>query len=809
MTVWHSSDLGWSAGQDVSSAFASLLSSKKFKAGDTLVLEDTYKISGSHLRLPENFTLTAEKGAGLDVRTTSPTDTSPLFLLSNGVTVDNVTFDVVNAPKTGYSGAKPVSGSDYHTKRILVVEGDGVTVQNSAFSGNVSMHIDVLNGDRFSLDKSSFEGGFYQVRIVGGDDAKVTGSHFRKSLGDGIKTTATPDGDAPERMLVADSFFERNARDGLDTAGGFKDGQVLNSVFYDNGVSGIDIKSLYKSKSDFDASKQNHNIRISGSEFIDSPNGVVVTVLNPNGLLNKSNAHLMPHDIKVSDSIFENNTSQGGRAFLIKDGYDITWEGISLLGKVNEMRFLGAEAPTPPSGTNLGGEIETTGAPRKLSVSELWSGSTGPVAGGESDGGSGGSTAPAPEPEPAPEPAPQPKPAPEEDTSAPAGSGETLFQRSGAMEFDGTAAKVIEVAPSAGTNAQAATVSFAFNADKVSGSQGLVSKDARGTTVNDGHFTSYIKDGTLHVRYQEGSASKTLTMDGIEAHKDYDVRTSFGDGQVSLWVNDVLADSAAFKVDWMDNKEYLQIGANGWASKSGAAGFVDAFDGTISNVGITEGFNTAAAVSGAGGGETGTGSTETDTSTPAAPEGGTGTDTSLPALADVFELDGPMEFNGTDSSVREFAPDQALQAEAGNIAFTFNADTVSGRQGLVSKDAYGADANDGHFTSYISNGKLFVRFQEGAASETFEVAGIEADTDYSVSASFGGGKVALRLNGELAGEADFEFDWLDNAEHLQVGANGWTSKSGEAGFTDAFDGTISDFAIATGSAALSDDFLLL
>ncbi|UWQ51897.1 hypothetical protein K3720_18930 (plasmid) [Leisingera caerulea] len=404
MTVWHSSDLGWSAGQDVSSAFASLLSSNKFKAGDTLVLEDTFKISGSHLRLPENFTLTAEKGAGLDVRTTSPTDTSPLFLLSNGVTVDNVTFDVVNAPKTGYSGANPVSGTDYHTKRILVVDGDGVTVQNSAFSGNVSMHIDVLNGDRFSLDKSSFDGGFYQVRIVGGDDAKVTGSHFRKSLGDGVKTTATPDGDAPERMLVADSFFERNARDGLDTAGGFKDGQVLNSVFYDNGVSGIDIKSLYKSKSDFNASKQNHNIRISGSEFIDSPNGVVVTVLNPNGLLNKSNAHLMPHDIKVSDSIFENNTSQGGRAFLIKDGYDITWEGISLLGKVNEMRFLGAEAPTPPSGTNLGGDIETTGAPRKLSVSELWSGSAGPVAGGESEGGSGGSTTP--EPEPSPEPAP-------------------------------------------------------------------------------------------------------------------------------------------------------------------------------------------------------------------------------------------------------------------------------------------------------------------------------------------------------------------------------------------------------------------
>ncbi|WP_027243251.1 right-handed parallel beta-helix repeat-containing protein [Leisingera daeponensis] len=808
MTVWHSSDLGWSAGQDVSSAFASLLSSKKFKAGDTLVLEDTYKISGAHLRLPENFTLTAKDGAGLDVRTTSATDTSPLFLLSKGVTVDNVTFDVVNAPKTSYDGILPAAGQDYHKKRVLVVEGDGVTVKDSAFSGNVSMHIDVQGGNGLTVDSSLFEGGFYQLRVVAGDGATISGSHFRKSLGDGIKTESSSSGDGPSNMTVTGSFFESNARDGLDTAGGFRNGKVLDSVFYNNGVSGFDLKSSYHDKTDFNPEKWNTNITVDGSQFINNPNGIVVSAVDRTGLLNATNAKAMPHDIHISDTIFEATGSNSGRAFLIKDGYDITWEGISLLGNVSELRFMNASGLSL-SGTNVGGDIETTGAPRKLSVSELWSGSAGPVSGGESEGGSGGSTAPAPEPEPSPEPEPQPKPAPEEDTSAPAGSGETLFQRSGAMEFDGTAAKVIEVAPSAGTNAQSATVSFAFNADKVSGSQGLVSKDARGTTVNDGHFTSYIKDGTLHVRYQEGSASKTLTMDGIEAHKDYDVRTSFGDGQVSLWVNDVLADSAAFKVDWMDNKEYLQIGANGWASKSGAAGFVDAFDGTISNVGITEGFNTAAAVSGAGGGETGTGSTETDTSTPAAPEGGTGTDTSLPALADVFELDGPMEFNGTDSSVREFAPDQALQAEAGNIAFTFNADTVSGRQGLVSKDAYGADANDGHFTSYISNGSLFVRFQEGAASETFEVTGIEADTDYSVSASFGGGKVALRLNGELAGEADFEFDWLDNAEHLQVGANGWASKSGEAGFTDAFDGTISDFAIATGSAALSDDFLLV
>jgi len=364
MTVWYSSDLGWTAGQDVSDAFATLLSTNTFQAGDTLVLEETYVISGSNMRLPANFTLTAQNGSGLDVRTTSPTDSSALFVLSDGVTVDNVTFTAGNAPDTGYSAANPVSGTDYHAKRVLVVTGDGVTIEDSAFSGNVSMHIDVQGGDNFTISSSSFDGGFYQVRNVGGDDATITASHFTNSLGDGIKTESGPTGDGPERMTVTDSFFEANNRDGIDAAGGFKDGTVLNSIFYDNGVCGIDIKSLFEEVSDLDASKLNTNIRIDGSQFIDSPNGVVVTVLDRANLLNDSNGEAMPHDIHISDSIFENaNHSGDTRAFLIKDGYDITWSGLTLLGDVTEMRYLGTEGLSL-SGTNIGGEITSYGEPR-------------------------------------------------------------------------------------------------------------------------------------------------------------------------------------------------------------------------------------------------------------------------------------------------------------------------------------------------------------------------------------------------------------------------------------------------------------
>ena len=51
------------------------------------------------------------------------------------------------------------------------------------------------------------------------------------------------------------------------------------------------------------------------------------------------------------------------------------------------------------------------------------------------------------------------------------------------------------------------------------------------------------------------------------------------------------------------------------------------------------------------------------------------------------------------------------------------------------------------------------------------------------------------LDDELVGETSFETNWLNNDEFLQVGANGWASKSGEAGFRDVFDGTISDLII--------------
>ena len=75
----------------------------------------------------------------------------------------------------------------------------------------------------------------------------------------------------------------------------------------------------------------------------------------------------------------------------------------------------------------------------------------------------------------------------------------------------------------------------------------------------------------------------------IEANKDYDLQVGFGDGSVSVWLDGVSVGTKAFNTSWLTNNEYLQIGANGWSSKTGESGFTQVFDGTISNFILAEG----------------------------------------------------------------------------------------------------------------------------------------------------------------------------------------------------------------------------
>ena len=114
----------------------------------------------------------------------------------------------------------------------------------------------------------------------------------------------------------------------------------------------------------------------------------------------------------------------------------------------------------------------------------------------------------------------------------------------------------------------------------------------------------------------------------------------------------------------------------------------------------------------------------------------------------------------------------------------------------MAKDAYEFGGGGNHFTSYIKDGTLHVRFQDGASSKEFSVGNIKANVDYDLQASFGDGKVTAMLDGKVFGQANFDTSWASNSEYMQIGANGWASQTGQKGFTDVFDGTISNVLLA-------------
>ncbi len=360
MAIIHSSDLGWKAGQDISDEFAAL--AETFKPGDTFVFDHMYKISGSGISLPDNFTLAGgAPGAGIDIIDTA-TNQSPLFFLGEANTVVDLTVTHSKTPNTGYEGLSPKPGVDFHhAQGKFVVEGGGVSVLNSSFEGNVTIFIDVREADNLLIEDSEFDGGFIQVRFLG--DVKnptVHNSLFQNSLGDGIKTVVASGARHTSNATISESVFLNNNRDGIDTTGGFRDSVVTDSYFVRN-WSGIDIKDIYDSSDDFAfGGPTNQNILIKNSEFIDQyKNAVIVTTLDrtSNQVLNENNAtKWVAQNIRLENSVVENTDSGStDRVFLVKSGYDVHWSGVKLLGKVSLSKTsnTGFYAPEDVNGTGV------------------------------------------------------------------------------------------------------------------------------------------------------------------------------------------------------------------------------------------------------------------------------------------------------------------------------------------------------------------------------------------------------------------------------------------------------------------------
>ncbi|MEM8973609.1 MAG: Ig-like domain-containing protein [Pseudomonadota bacterium] len=169
----------------------------------------------------------------------------------------------------------------------------------------------------------------------------------------------------------------------------------------------------------------------------------------------------------------------------------------------------------------------------------------------------------------------------------------------------------------------------------------------------------------------------------------------------------------------------------------------------------------------------------------------------------VFELPGVNTFDDSTSDVFNFAPDVALQQEAITVAFSFSADTFSGNQGLVVKDA-SFFGGGGHFAALLSGDDLDVRIQDTDSSFTLNLDNLNLGQEYEAAVVVSDNLAQLWVDGALIEETtSIDATWDTNTEYLQVGGLGWGSAAGDDSFSDPFSGQIADVEIY--DVALSSD----
>ena len=342
--VHHSSDFGWAADQDVTEDLARLLESGKLKAGDELVLDHSYQISGAH-ELPDDFTLSARKGAGFEV-TDAKTNGKPLLELGNRTTLHNLTIIYLNTPELG--GRSYKHGVDFFDKRAINASGKGnILIKNCRLEGMISHHIRLSNCEHSKVIGCHIIGGFWSV-VVSGKDLVFQRCLFEKSCCDCIKGGA-------DGALVEDCVFQDTCRDGIDTTGGLNDAVIRNSIFRRLGCCGLDLKSHYEGAL---GRPENVGILIEGCLFSDLPNAVVLTTLDhrrrkegKDQLTAANMKTYAPHDIDINDCIFGHvekpllPSKKGGygvdypteeeehmRLILLKDAYGIRYRDARLFG---------------------------------------------------------------------------------------------------------------------------------------------------------------------------------------------------------------------------------------------------------------------------------------------------------------------------------------------------------------------------------------------------------------------------------------------------------------------------------------------
>lgn len=331
--VVTSRQLNWQADEDITTRFQQIIDSGLLSGGVEFRLEDSVVFKWHSLQFPDDFTLSAVNGARLIV------DDSLDFLIGDDNDLYPFTFhlgarntlkdlDVIwidTEPEGVISNIHGFRGAYSDDSRIV----------GSRFEGNIEMFVAFHQTTNITIEDSVFDGAYWQVRLGGVDGANITSSVFQNALGDGIKT-ALGDATGTRNVTVEASLFIDNARDGIDTTGGFRDSVVRDSFFVSNGVSAMDFKTPYKANRPLLDEQMNTNILIENTEFYDHGNNIVLTTTDYDGTITPENVDWRTiHNITVRDSVFAGDR---GKIFFVKDSHGVYGENLTLLGRFHHFR---------------------------------------------------------------------------------------------------------------------------------------------------------------------------------------------------------------------------------------------------------------------------------------------------------------------------------------------------------------------------------------------------------------------------------------------------------------------------------------
>jgi hypothetical protein len=338
-TVHHSSDMGWTPGQDVSRQFAALLSSDTIKASDELRLDHTYRISGTH-QLPDDFILSAAKDGGFDV-TDAVSDKNRTFLvLGNRTTLRNLTVTYLNTPKLGPdAGTNPRRGAHFYPMVGITASGKSdIRIEYCRLEGSISHQIKLSDCARPHIIGCHILGGYWSTYLTGNvTDAVFRNCLIEKCQGDGIKT-GRGGSYGVKRVLVENCVFQDCGRDAIDTTGGWKDSIVRNCVMR-RLFSGMDIKSYYEKPEHLSPDCSNTGILVENCTFTDMANCITFSTLD-RGLAYNGKYFLdaacaqqyAPHDVDINDCVFERTGSSPVRMLLLKGGHSIRYRNAQFWG---------------------------------------------------------------------------------------------------------------------------------------------------------------------------------------------------------------------------------------------------------------------------------------------------------------------------------------------------------------------------------------------------------------------------------------------------------------------------------------------